>query len=181
MTSLLETTAGLAIAATLLATLLAAMLQAARIGAQAEELCEAVFARRQFESLVDRAALAAGSGPAHPLALQDLATGQAVFAADLDGDGTVSDTGSETTAVEVVNESSRTRLRHRLGRQTMTVLEFEDSTAGVVAYDRAGSSTWSLDASLLEVVAVRAGDALDVARDPEELHLQFAIPEALRR
>lgn len=182
MLSLVETSAGLAIAATLLATTLTAMQQAVRIGARAEDLCEKMFVQRQFESLIDHAALAAGSGPAHPPALQGLTDQQAVFGADLDGDGIVSESGSETTAVEIVNDASRTRLRHRLGRQTMTVLELDHASAGIVAYDRFGHPTMALTASLLAItVQTRAALTLDAAGDGEELHLQFAIPEAARR
>jgi len=182
MFSLLETTAALSISATLLASTLAALQQAARIGAQTEELGARLFAERQFEALIDRAALSAGSGPSRPAALGDVTSDKAVFRADLDGNGSVSQSGSETSAVEVLNEGSRVRLRHRLGNQTMTVVEFDGAVGAVAAYDRLGSPTLASTASLVEV-SVRPGAALalDSGRDTDTLHLLFAIPEALRR
>lgn len=182
MISLLETTAGLAISAAVLASTLAAMQHAARIGAQADDLCQSLFAERQFEWLLDRAAATAGSGPARPVALRDLATDKAVFRADLDGDGNVSESGSETTAVEIVGDASGVRLRHRLGHQTMTVLEFERSSAVITAYDSFGVPTTAPTASLIEVT-VRHSDrsALDGSGEGERLHLLFAVPEAARR
>lgn len=182
MASLLETTAGLAIAASLLASTLGAMQQAARIGAQADDLCDSLFAERQFEALIDRAALAAGSGPAHPAALREVASDKAVFRADLDGDGAVSESGSETTALEVSSDTSRTRLRHRLGHQAMTVLEFARASANVTAYDLFGNPTVAPSASLLEVSVERSEQlSLQAQGGGQMLHLLFAIPEAVRR
>ncbi len=182
MFSLLETTCSLAIAAILLASILAAMQQAVRIEAQARDLCGRLFAVRQFETLIDRAAAAAGSGPTRPAALRDLASDRAVFRADLNGDGNVSDSGSESTAIEIVNDASRVRLRHRLGYQTMTVLEFERASADITAYDRFGASTLAPTASLLEVnVEPGSAPAPLAGNGSQSLHLLFAIPEATRR
>ncbi|MBI5503232.1 MAG: hypothetical protein HY899_00410, partial [Deltaproteobacteria bacterium] len=76
----------------------------------------------------------------------------------------------------------RTRLRHRLGHQAMTVLEFARASAAVTGYDLFGNPTMAPTASLIEV-SVQRGDqlALDSAGDNEVLRLLFAVPEAVRR
>lgn len=152
MPSLLETAASLGLSAGVVALLTANLAAAARTHAACLLLAEDLFRVRQLEHLVDRATLLAGAGPTRPPPLASLTSDTAVLAADLDGDGTVDPNSSETSAVEVRPDGADARVRLRLGRQTMTVLEAEDSEATLAAFDRRGLVADAASASLVELV-----------------------------
>lgn len=171
MPSLVETAASAAVGGAVLALVAAAMGSAVRIDAEAARLADDLFRSRQLEHLVDRAALPAGSGPARPSPLSSLAETGAVFTADLDGSGAVDSTTAETTAVEVSQDGSTARLRVKLGRQTMTVLEAARSDARISGLDAAGRAANAATASLVEVEIVPR----DRGDGPRRV-LRFAIP-----
>lgn len=171
MPSLVETAASAAVGGAVLALAAAAMGSAARLDAEAARLADDLFRTRQLEHLVDRASLPAGSGPASPSALSGLADTSAVFTADLDGSGAVDPTTAETTAVEVSQDGSTARLRVKLGRQTMTVLEAAHSDARISGLDAAGHAASAATASLVEVEIVPRDRS-----DGSPRILRFAIP-----
>ncbi len=170
MSGLLEAVAALAISAAVMALVTVSLTGAARIQAAASTLAGELFAARQLEHLVDRAALAAGSGPAHPAPVPSLDGSNVVFASDQNGDGAVDSTSSETTALEVRHVAGTARVRVRLGRQTMTVLEAGDSDATLEALDRGGGSANAASATLV-ALTVRAEGA-----DSVERRMLFSVP-----
>lgn len=169
--SLVEAAASAAVGGAVLALVTAAMASAARIDAEASRLAEEVFRARQLEHLVDRAVLTAGSGPKRPAPLSSLSPSSAVFTGDLDGNGTVDASSSETTALEVFQDGSMARLRVRLGRQPMTVLDAESSDARLLAFDASGRAAGAATASLVELVVAPRDEGGDGG-----MPLRFAIP-----
>lgn len=173
MPSLVETCASAAVGGAVLALVTASMASGARTASAASQLTAELFRARQLEHLVDRAVLAAGAGPSHPAAVTSLSSGSVALAADLDGSGGVDATTSETTALEVVQDGGTAKIRVRLGRQTMTVLEAEDSDATLGALDRHGRDADAATACVVEL-AITARDpppGEDAAR-----RVLFAIP-----
>ncbi len=142
----------------------------ARLHAACLALEEEMFAERQLEHLVDRASLAAGSGPLRPPALTSLDASNAVFGADLDGNGTVDSSGSETSALEVRRSGNEARIRVRVGKQTMTVLVLPETEATIEGLDREGRGATASTATLLEL-ELRPRADVDAAR-----RLLFALP-----
>jgi hypothetical protein len=167
---LLEAVAALGISGAVVALMSASMTSAVRIQNACIAFGDEMFERRQLEHLVDRAVLAAGSGPALPGAVVSTSFDTVVFASDHDGDGTVDPTSSETTALEVRQSSGDARVRLRFGRQTMTVLEVPDSEATLAVLDRGGGTAAASTASLVEVAIVADRD--DVA----PVRMLFALP-----
>ena len=173
MPAMLETAAALAVTAAMFGSTVAALAGATRVGAAATHLADQLFLERQLEHLIDRAALAAGSGPTRPPAIAAADAHRVVFHADLDGDGRVQPTGAETTALELATTGSDLRVRHRLGRQTMTVLELERTRGEVLARDIFGEPAAPSSASLLELrLRTLAGSGRS---------LHFCIPATLAR
>jgi len=172
MPGLLETAASLGLSAGVVALVMANLAGAARTQAACLHLADDLFRARQLEHLVDRATLLAGAGPTRPPPLSSLSGDTAVFAADLDGDGAVDPNSSETSAVEVRPDGADTRVRLRLGRQTMTVLEAEGSEATLAAFDRRGMATDAATASLVELVLA----ARDEVGDQAPRRMLFALP-----
>jgi hypothetical protein len=132
----------------LVATALASSMH---VHAACAALEDEMFRARQLEHLADRAALMAGAGPAHPPAIASISTDTVVFASDQNGDGIVDTTTSETTALEVRQVSGEARVRIKLGRQTMSVLEEAKSTATLQAFDVHGNAADATHASLLQM------------------------------
>lgn len=160
MASLLEATAAMAISGALLSLVTGSMTATARLQRECVRLTDELFQARQLEHLVDRAALAAGSGPNRPAAVSSVEVDAVGFASDHDGDGVVDATSSETTTLEVRQEGATARVRIRLGRQTMTVLEAARHDASLVVLDRRGAPADAASASLVELrLAPRDGDA----------------------
>lgn len=151
MPSLVEAAASIAVGGAVLTLGTAAIGSAARLDAEAGVLAGELFRVRQLEHLVDRAALAAGAGPTRPAPLSTLTATGAVFAADLDGNGIVDATSSETTALEVSMNGTDARLRIRLGRQTTTVLEAERSEAVVWGIGADGRAADAATATLVRL------------------------------
>jgi hypothetical protein len=152
--SLLEAVASLAISGTVVALVSASMSSAVRVQHACIELAGELFERRQLEHLVDRAVLAAGAGPGLPSAVASATSDTVVFSSDHDGDGTVDTQSSETTALEVRQSSGDARVRIRFGRQTMTVLEAEDSEVTLEVLDRRGAATGAEGAALVDLSIV---------------------------
>jgi len=173
MPSLVETCASAAIGGAVLALVTASMASGARTASAASQLTAELFRARQLEHLVSRATLLAGAGPSRPPAVASLSSGSVAFAADLDGSGGVDATTSETTTLEVVQDSGTAKIRVRLGRQTMTVLEAQDSEATLGALDRDGRAANSATASIVEL-AITARDPPTGAEATRRL--RFAIP-----
>jgi hypothetical protein len=171
MPSLLEAAASLAISAAVLVLMTASLAGAARVHAACIELGDELFRVRQLEHLVDRAASLAGAGPTHPWPVSSLTADTVVFASDQDGNGTVDATSSETTALEVRQSGSQARVRIRLGRQTMTVLEVDDSDASLHACDSRGRSAAASTTSLVELAIAARDDGSGSIR-----RLLFAVP-----
>lgn len=151
MTSLLEATAAMAISGALLSLVTGSMTATARLHRECVQLGDELFQARQLEHLADRAALAAGSGPSLPAPVSSVEAEAVGFASDHDGDGVVDTTSSETTMLEIRQEGATARVRIRLGRQTMTVLEAARHDASLVALDRRGAVADATSASLVEV------------------------------
>ncbi len=160
MTSLLEATAAITIAGALLSLVTGSMTASARLHRECARLADELFQARQLEHLADRAVLAAGNGPNRPAPVASV-TGDAVaFAADHDGDGVVAATNSETTTLEIRQDGTTARVRLRLGRQTMTVLEAARQDAGLLALDRRGAPAADATTTLVELtLAPRDGGA----------------------
>lgn len=171
MPSLVESAASAAVGAAVLTLVAVSMGSAARIDAEAAHLCDDLFRSRQLEHLVDRAALAAGAGPKRPAPLSSLSATAAVFTGDLDGNGAVDTGSSESTALEVSQAGSTTRVRVKLGRQTMTVLEADASDARISAVDVFGHTASAGTASLVEL-EITARDTTG----PAARTMWFAIP-----
>lgn len=169
MPSLVEAAASAAVGGAVLALVTASLGSSARIDAEAARLSDDLYRTRQLEHLVDRAALPAGGGPKRPAALSSIGSSAAVFGSDLDGSGAVDTDSSETTALEVSQDGSTARIRVKLGRQAMTVMEAERSDARIVALDAGGRTATASAASLVELQIVpRDGGAIRAMR--------FAIP-----
>src|SRR6185503_16477200 len=100
----------------------------------------------------------AGMGPGHPAAVTAVSADTIVFEADQNGDGVVDSTSSETSALESRAAGSDARVRVRLGRQTMTVLEAERSDASLSAVDRHGAAANATTAALVGLT-ISARDA----------------------
>lgn len=151
MSSLLESCAALALSGSMLVLTTAGISAAARLNAACLALTAEMFAERQLEHLVDGAVLAAGGGPLKPAAIASVDEANVVFAADHDGNGSVEASGSETSALEIRHSGRRARVRVRLGRQTMTVLEADDTEATLVCLDRDGLEAGAATSSLVEL------------------------------
>jgi type II secretory pathway component PulJ len=173
MSSLLEAAAALGISAAVTALLTASLSGAVRVHTACVALTDDLFEVRQLEHLVDRSALAAGAGPMRPAAISSLSSDTVVFASDSNGNGSVDATSSETTALEVRQIGAQARVRVRLGRQTMTVLEADESDASLVAVDKRGLPASSTTASLVEL-------AISPHAQPEEdtriRRMLFSLP-----
>ena len=172
MASLLEAVASLGISGAVIALMSASMTSAVRIQTACIALGDELFERRPLEHRVDRAVLAAGSGPSLPAAVSSVSSDTVVFASDHDGDGTVDPTSSETTALEVRQSSGDTRVRLRFGRQTMTVLDVPDSESTLAVLDSGGSPASASTAALVEVAITP--DAAEAAPS----RMLFSLPPA---
>ena len=151
MPVLLEAAATLAVGAALVLLLTASLVSSAKLHAAASAMADQVFRERQLEHLAERAAATAGTGPLHPAAIGSASATAVVFQADLDGNGAVDATSSETTALEVANSAGTSKVRIRLGRQTMTVLESTEGAAALVLRDRSGLAAGASNARLVEL------------------------------
>jgi hypothetical protein len=172
MSSLLESCAALALSGSVLVLTTAGISAAARLNAACLDLTAEMFAERQLEHLVDGAVLAAGGGPLRPSAISTVDETNVVFAADLDGNGSVVASGSETSALEVRHSGRRARVRVRLGKQTMTVLEADDTEATLVCLDRDGHEADAATSSLVELTLTPR----DRASPAATRRLLFALP-----
>ncbi|HYB98572.1 MAG TPA: hypothetical protein VEC57_05495 [Candidatus Limnocylindrales bacterium] len=148
---MLETTAALAVTGAMLATTIAALASTARLAAAATSLTSELFVERLLEHLVDRAALSAGSGPGLPHAIAEAEEERVVFQADLDGDGDVEPSGAETTALELMAAGGDLRIRHRLGKQRMTIVERGDATGRLRVVGRDGAASAPSAATMVEL------------------------------
>lgn len=171
MGSLLETVAALGLSALVMAMVVASLAAGARLQAACILLGDELFETRQLEHLVDRATQGAGSGPGHPAPLSSLTGDTVVFAADTNGDKKVDTTSAETTALEVRQSGSTALVRIRLGRQTMTVLDTEDSVATLAFVDRRGRTADAATASLVELAITPKTAASAATR-----RLLFSVP-----
>jgi hypothetical protein len=169
--SLVEAAASAAVGGAVLALVTASMGAAARIDADAALLADELYRARQLEHLVDRASLAAGTGPGRPTALSALSAAAAEFGADTDGSGAVDPNTAETTALEVSPSGSTARVRIRIGRQTMTVLEATQSDGRISGFDAHGRVATAATASLVELELVPRTSGGFPART-----MRFAIP-----
>ena len=156
MAGLLETAAAVAITGAMLASTSASMAASARIASAAAALTGELFVERQLEHLLDRGALAGGAGPDRPPAVGEAGTERIVFHADHDGDGRIDTDSSEVTALELVHHDGAVRIRHRLGRQSMTIFERKDARARLAVFDRFGNAAGAAAASLLTLEIVRS-------------------------
>lgn len=173
MASLLEAAAALGVSAAVTVLMTTSLTGAVRVHAACLAVGDELFKARQLEHLVDRATLAAGSGPARPGAVSSISADTVVFASDHDGNGSIDTTSSETTALEVRQSGSQARVRVRLGRQTMTVLEVDDSESSLVVRDRHGGFANAATASLVELKIVdRDGNPDDALAK----RLLFSLP-----
>lgn len=173
MSSLLEAAAALGIAGAVLVLVTAAVTGSVRLHVECLELEGQLYRARQLEHLIDRATLAAGAGPSSPAAVAALASDSVALASDSNGDGVVDSNSSETTAVEIRQAGATARVRIRLGRQTMTVLEAAGHDGALVALDRGGGSATAATASLLEVRLTPRDPAW---REYNTRRLFFALP-----
>lgn len=151
MASLLEAAAALSVSAAVTVLMTTSLTGAVRVHSACVAVGDQLFEARQLEHLVDRATLAAGAGPARPASVSSISTDTVVFASDHDGDGAIDTTSSETTALEVRQSGSQARVRVRLGRQTMTVLEIDDSESSLIVLDRHGGPANAATAGLVEL------------------------------
>jgi hypothetical protein len=172
MTGLLEAAAAVGISASVLLLMTTSLSSAVRIQALSSEVTGELFAERQLEQLVDRAASLAGNGPARPSAIVSLSDDTVVFASDGNGDGIVDPTSSETTALETRRANGNTVVRLRLGRQTMQVLDAGDDDVTIVAFDADGGIATAATATLFALERSR-GDPF--APDPPA-RLLFSLP-----
>ena len=160
MSSLLECAAALSVTSALLALLCGALTGAARIHAACFSLSSELFSARQLEQLADHATSLAGAGPLRPPAVASVDAENVVFASDQNGDGHVDTTSAETTALELRRSSGDSRIRLRLGRQTMTVLEAKGTAATLTVLDRGGVAATAATASLVILsIPPATGDA----------------------
>lgn len=157
MSGLLEALLAVSLSGAVLVLMTTSISAAARLHAACAQLGDEAFASRQLEHLVDRATLRAGAGPNHPAAVASVTADTVVLASDQDGNGAVDATTSETTAVEVRQDGRTARVRVRLGRQTMTVLDAGNSLATMSVRDRRGDLAAASAATLLEL-AIRHRD-----------------------
>ncbi|MFN2427633.1 MAG: hypothetical protein ABR587_14425 [Candidatus Binatia bacterium] len=160
MSGLLETAASLGVSGAVMVLMTTSLTGASRVHSACVALGDELFAARQLEHLVDRAALAAGAGPGVPSPIASVSADTVVFASDHDGDGSIDTSSSETTALEVRQSGAETRVRLRLGRQTMTILAAEDREAALAVLDNHGLVTDAASAALVELsIAGRGGAA----------------------
>lgn len=178
MPGLLEAAAAVGISAIVVAMVTGSLTSAVRVQTACMELGNEMFEARQLEHLVDRAVLAAGAGPGHPAAIASLSNDTITFASDQNGDGRVDTSSSETTALEVRQIGNQGRVRVRLGRQTMTVLEADDATATISAVDRSGRRADAATATVIDllIAARNAG-----SEDAPLRRLLFAVPSRTRQ
>jgi len=170
MSSLLEAIVAVSLSGAVLALMSTSLLGAARLQAACARLSDEAFASRQLEHLADRATLRAGAGPNRPAAVSSVAADTVVLGSDLDGNGIVDANSSETTALEVRPDGRTARVRVRLGRQTMTVLEADDSSAAIAVLDRRGNAAAAETATLVELVVTSRDDSGNARR------LLFSLP-----
>lgn len=163
MASLLEAAAALGVSGAVTVLMTVSLISAVRVHDACIAVGEELFEARQLEHLFDRATLAAGAGPTHPAPVSSIGSDTVVLASDHDGNGWVDATSSETTALEVRQSGAQARVRLRLGRQTMTVLDAEESDSSLVVFDRHGAVADSTTAALIELSIARreenAGEA----------------------
>ncbi|HEY2776042.1 MAG TPA: hypothetical protein VGK20_18520 [Candidatus Binatia bacterium] len=171
MPGVLEAVASIGIAGALLALVSASLVGQARIQGRCDLLAADLFTDRQLEQLIDHATVLAGAGPKKPAPLSSLDAADVVFASDQNGDGSVSSSGAETTALEVRQSGSQAQVRIRLGKQTMTVVNADGSDALLSAFDSRGSAATPSTASWVELdVRPRTGT------DGRARTLLFALP-----
>jgi hypothetical protein len=151
MASMLEVAASLAVTGATLASTLAMLGGAARVTAAAAELTGELFVERQLEHLVDRSALAAGAGPSLPWPIAAADPDRVVFQSDLDGNRIVETSGSETSALELSASGNDLRLRLRIGRQTMTVMERARTGGRLSLLDRRGNAAGPAAGTLVQL------------------------------
>jgi len=173
MSSLLEAAAALGVSGVVMVLMTTSLTGAARVNAACIALGDELFRVRQLEHLVDRTTLAAGAGPTRPAPVSSLSDDTVVFASDHDGDGSIDSTSSETTALEVRQSDGDARVRLRLGRQTMTILEAGDSDASLLVLDTRGVAADPTTASLVELSIAAHGGSPDDARNRRML---FSLP-----
>lgn len=165
-TSLLEAIAALGLQAVLLATLVSTLSMAAAAGRGAWDLHADGAGRRQVEHLVLEAFARAGRGPSSPHPLAVARADELVLTTDLDGDGSVDGRTAERTALLIrADRDGRSRLLHRIGRQSMTVSAPLEAGAAFVYLTAGGSRATSLDGVRLVEVPI-AGGHLRVAVAP---------------
>lgn len=173
MSSLLEAVAALSISGAVMVLSITSLTAAARLHAACATLSSELFASRQLEQLVDRATLLAGNGPNLPEPVSALEPDTIVFASDHDGDGIVDTGSSESTALEVRQISGHVKVRVRLGRQTMTVFEADDSDAVVSALDAAGRVADAAGATFIELAITSRDESFHAAGSRRML---FSLP-----
>ena len=177
MPSLLEAAASLAVSAAVTVLMTTSLTAAVRVQSACVAVGDDLFEARQLEHLVDRATLWAGVGPTRPAQVSSIADDTVVFASDRDGNGTIDSTNSETTALEVRQSGARVRVRVRLGRQTMTVLEADDSESTLSVLDRHGRLADTATAALVELsIAGRAASTGDAVAK----RMLFSLPASPR-
>ena len=173
MSTLLEAAASLGVSAAVMVLMTTSLAGAVRVHSACIAVGDELFEARQLEHLVDRATLAAGAGPTRPAPVSSISGDTIVFASDHNGDGSIATTSSETTALEVRQSGAQTRVRVRLGRQTMTVLEADDSDSSLAVLDRRGATADVATAALVELsITDREASAGDEGRK----RMLFSLP-----
>jgi hypothetical protein len=176
--SLLEAAAAVGLSGTVLMLATASLTAMARIQNETAALASEMFVARQLEQLIDRAALLAGGGPGHPAAVSAISSEGVVFLSDQNGDGAVDATSAETTAVEARRIDGDARVRIRLGRQTMTVLDAAGSDTSMIGVDPWGTAAGAATATCIDLtVAAHDPEAEHVA----ERHVVFSVPARMWR
>jgi hypothetical protein len=143
---LLESLAAVALETLVLAALLAQLVAAVELGGAAWAMHARIFEVRQAEDLILTALTRAGEGLDGQLCIRASSETVLELAADLDGNGRVDTDSAERTALLVDRDAGeRSRLVHRMGRQSMTILSGLAPNAHLVALDRYGATARSTE------------------------------------
>ncbi|MFQ5477927.1 MAG: hypothetical protein ACE5E4_04845 [Candidatus Binatia bacterium] len=132
---LVQAMAALALEGLLLASLLGSLVSTVRLAASCHQLQATMARASQVERLVDSAAAVAGAGSPTQAAVLDADSAHVSLMADLDGNGLIDDRSAELTSLELRKIANSRRLSHRIGRQSMTILEGLPVSATVRNYD----------------------------------------------
>ncbi len=137
--SLLETMVGLALSVLVISAVFHQLTTATLLVHDYRLAQRRLFVSGQVEHLLDTGLAAARTNPlpGHPIA--DLTSAGIKLAADLDGDGRLDAGSAETTVVSLETGDRGLSLRHRIGRQKMTVIDELPAGSRLLALDDRGT------------------------------------------